>query len=159
MFNGEIRPKCGCFIIVHSTTKNIVYQHKYLMPNVKFSGGGVMIRTCFAASGPEYLTVMESTMHSLVYQIFLSNVRPFVPLIKMAKTESCNRKVIPSTTANLQTIGWKRKESKWVSLDPNPPENAVAGLQKSKWNLCKPHWIEQHCKEEPKFLHNNGRDW
>lgn len=56
---------------------NTTYRHKHLMPNVKHSGGRVMILPCFEATGLGYLAVIEWTMHSSVYQCILeSNMRP-----------------------------------------------------------------------------------
>ncbi|MEE6519334.1 hypothetical protein FKM82_031075 [Ascaphus truei] len=65
---------------------NTAYQHKHLIPTVKHGGEVVMIWACFAATGHGNLAVIESTMHSSVYQSILeSNVRPSVEQLKLGQ--------------------------------------------------------------------------
>ena len=62
---------------------NTAYQHKHLIPTVKHGGGGLMIRACFTATGPQHLAVLKSTMNSSLYQrIPDSDVGPSVWQLK-----------------------------------------------------------------------------
>ena len=47
---------------------NALCQHKHLIPTVKHNGGGLINWACFAATGPQYLPVIEVNMKSSVYQ-------------------------------------------------------------------------------------------
>uniref|UniRef100_A0A8C2KC21 Uncharacterized protein n=1 Tax=Cyprinus carpio TaxID=7962 RepID=A0A8C2KC21_CYPCA len=57
-------------------TKRTSYQKYLKIYGVKYGGGSVMVRGCFAASGPGRLAVLNGTMNSAVYQkILKENVR------------------------------------------------------------------------------------
>ena len=59
---------------------NTIYQHKHLIPTV--TGGGLMIWTCSAATGPGHLAVIESTMNSFVFQAILEKCEAICPKAK-----------------------------------------------------------------------------
>lgn len=60
-----------------------VEKQKHLMPTVKHGGGGLMIGTCFVATGSGPLKFIESLMNSSLYQPILEvNVRSSVEQLK-----------------------------------------------------------------------------
>ena len=46
-----------------------VYQHSKIIPTGTYSGGSMMIWTCFAASGLEPLAIMEAKLNSVCFRI------------------------------------------------------------------------------------------
>ena len=48
--------------------KGTAQQHQNLIPTVKYGGGSIMVWSCFAASGPGQLAIINGKMNSQVYQ-------------------------------------------------------------------------------------------
>lgn len=43
--------------------KDTAYQYENIIPNVKYSQRSIMMRCCFAASGPEQLATLNTKMN------------------------------------------------------------------------------------------------
>lgn len=65
MLKIDQRECCLGTVTVNMFSANqTVFQEKNLIPSVKYYGGNVMVLDCFAASGPQRLVVIQSTIHS-----------------------------------------------------------------------------------------------
>uniref|UniRef100_A0A9J7ZRY6 Transposase n=1 Tax=Cyprinus carpio carpio TaxID=630221 RepID=A0A9J7ZRY6_CYPCA len=107
---------------------NTTFQKKNIIPTVKYGGGSVMVRGCFAASGPGRLAVINGTMKSAVYQkILKENVRPSFHDLKLKRTWVLQQDNDPKHTSK-STSEWlkknKMKTLEWPSQSPdlNPIE-------------------------------------
>lgn len=63
---GLMRPKWRYLVIMHSAiihSEPQIQRHTHPLPIVKDVGGGQMIWTCFAATGPEKLAVIETMIN------------------------------------------------------------------------------------------------
>ena len=90
---------------------NTAYQHKHLIPAVKHGGGGLMIWTCVAATGPGHRAVFESTINSWI-QTYSRVKCEAICLTAKALLKLSNRTMIPNTAANPQQNSWERKEAR-----------------------------------------------
>uniref|UniRef100_A0AAY4D9A2 Transposase n=1 Tax=Denticeps clupeoides TaxID=299321 RepID=A0AAY4D9A2_9TELE len=133
---------------------NTAFQKKNIIPTVKYGGGSVMVRSCFAASGPERLAVIDGTLNSTVYQkILKENVRPSVRQLKLKQSWVLQQDNDPKHTSK-STSEWLKKNQilEWSSQSPdlNPNEMLWHDLKKAV-HARKPSnkaELQQFCKDE-----------
>ncbi len=129
---------------------------KNIIPTVKHGGGSVMVWGCFAASGPEWLAIIDGTMNSALYQkILKENVRPSVCDLKLKHTwvmqQDNDRKHTSKSTSE-----WLKKDKikvlEWLSQSPdlNPIEMLWHDVKQSiharkQSNVAE---LKQFCKEQ-----------
>uniref|UniRef100_A0A3B1KB27 Transposase Tc1-like domain-containing protein n=1 Tax=Astyanax mexicanus TaxID=7994 RepID=A0A3B1KB27_ASTMX len=73
------------------------FQHKNFIPSVKHGGGSVMVMTCFAASGPGRLRILEANIRTAVHEWNLKGrwvmQKDNVPKHRSRFTKSSSRRI------------------------------------------------------------------
>ncbi len=86
-----------------------MWDEPLFIPTVKHGGGSVMVWGCFAASGPEWLAIIDGTMNSALYQnILKENVQPSVCDLKLKRTWVMQQDNDPKHTSK-STSEWLKK--------------------------------------------------
>ncbi len=96
---------------------NTAFHKKNIIPTVK-RGGSVMVCGWFAASGPEWLAIIDGTMNSTLYQkILKENVWPSVCDLKLNRTWVMQqaKTMIPNTPASPPLNGSRKTKLRFWS--------------------------------------------
>ena len=91
---------------------NTAFQKKNIIQTVKHGDNSVMVWSCFAASGPGWLAVIDGSMNSALYQeILKENFQPSVCDLKLKHTWVMQQDSDPEHTS-MSNSEWLKK-TKW----------------------------------------------
>uniref|UniRef100_A0A9J7Y0N0 Uncharacterized protein n=1 Tax=Cyprinus carpio carpio TaxID=630221 RepID=A0A9J7Y0N0_CYPCA len=115
----------------HYKTKKKPYSHFInLIPSVKHGGGSIMVWTCFAASGPGQLAIIDGTMNSELYQqILKENVRTSVQELNLKRKCVMQQDNDPKNTS-CSTKEWLKEDKANVLERMSPDLNPIEILWK-----------------------------
>lgn len=121
MSSEQMRLKWRCLAIKYNTTLVKTTNTSHQMPHMLI--GGWRFWACLVATGPGHLTVIESGMSSSVSKSILeSNLGTSVRQLKLGQEWVMQRIMIPSTPANLQLNGWRKKRIKVLQQSSQGPD-------------------------------------
>lgn len=112
--------------VMFSKNPTIAYYPTHLIPTVKHGAGGVTNWTCFAATGPRELAVIEIKMTSILYQNILeTNLRPFVQQLKMGQNWVMQQGSGPKHTSKSTSECPRKNKMEWNGHIHNSQESTI----------------------------------
>ena len=141
--------------------KFTLHQHQNLIPTAKYGEGNIVVESCFAASEPGQLAIIDGKINSQVYQhILQENVRLSVRQLKLNRSWVMQQDNDPKHRSKATTEWLQQKKIRlleWPSPSPdlNPIEMLWHDLKRAV-HTRQPKNIAELCRSDRKLKKTFG---